>query len=89
MCASLKNRLTVYYVLSPFWYFISGLFFLFLISLMIGTSKGIEVFSHEIIVKTWSGLVIYKGMLLGENALKCHNNYIKECNICPENVCHC
>ena len=56
---------------------------------MIGTSKGIEVFSHEIIVKTWSGLVIYKGMLLGENALKCHNNYIKECDICPENVCHC
>ena len=56
---------------------------------MIGNSKGIDVFSHEIIVKTWSSSVIYKGMLLGENALKCHNNNFKECDICPMNILHC
>ena len=55
---------------------------------MIGASKCIEVFSHEIIANTWSGSFIYKGMLLGENALKCHNNYFKECDICPVNVLH-
>ena len=55
---------------------------------MIGASKCIEVFSHEIIVNTWSGSVIYKGMLLGKNALKCHNNYFKKYDICPMNVLH-
>lgn len=56
---------------------------------MIRISKGIKVFSHEIIVKTRSGLIVYKGMLYGDNTLKCHHNYFKECDICSVNVLHC
>lgn len=82
---SFDEFIICYVKTTAYWYSI----FTLPVTLKIRTYKVIEVFSYEVIVKTWPSLVIYKKMLHSENALKCHNNYFTKCDVCPTNVVHC